>query len=851
MMGTVTDAGPRSRILWIVLSGLLLIVGILSATAFMINNLRDRALSSSMRELENTVLLLSRHFDQQFADFSDAQARLVTRLSVADISSPEEFTRRMSTSGVHQLLASEISSAFGTNDVFLFDVDGKVVNTSQAGPLPAINIAQRDHFRSFKFDLTTATTLVSSVRSLVTGKFTTILARKLTGRNGVFLGELSRRIETQEVEQFLEAVVLGKGATITIAHRNGDLIAQFPHVEAIDGLNVGESTVFRQAVSQPGPSTLRVTSPVDGEDRLTSARQMRNFPVIVIATTTTDAALVDWRDQTRLLITVALLLVTVVVALCVLISRRLSRERRLSEQRLALGKQRIDTALDSMSQGLCLVDGDKRTVMSNPRFREIYGFTEDQVRPGVSFAEILEHIAANGGRLDQSISEQTDVKSANPQYIFRFDDGRVVLIRRAPTPDGGWVSTHDDITETERAAAALKAAKETAEAASHAKSDFLAMMSHEVRTPMAGMMGMIDLLAATTLDDEQRSLASIAHESARNLLTVVNNILDFSKLEAGQLTPESIPFSVAVSLKATAQLLGPKASERGLVLETSISIDMPERLNGDPSRLGQILLNLAGNAIKFTETGSVRIAASHRVLADDIIELRIEVADTGMGIPLDVQASLFSPFTQADTSVSRRYGGTGLGLAICKQLCRTMGGDIGVESEPGRGSTFWFTLRCTPGAAVEDVPAPPLAPASIDEAGDLHILVAEDNDILRSLISKLLTKMGHHADLVCNGQEAVAAAREKSYDLVLLDMQMPVMDGISAAKAIRSSTGPERDVPIIALTANALVGQRESCLAAGMNSFLTKPIQPDALRSTILKWRPARALQRHDQRLDA
>ena len=851
MMGAVTEAGPRSRILWIVLSGLLLIVGILSATTFMINNLRERALSSSMRELENTVLLLSRHFDQQFAEFSDAQARLVRRLSVADISSPEEFTRRMSTSDIHQLLASEISSAFDNNDVFLFNADGDVVNTSQAGPLPTVNIAQRDYFRAFKFNLTPATTLVSSVRSIFTGKFTTILARKLTGQNGIFLGELSRRIETQEVEQFLEAVVLGNGATITIAHRNGDLIAQFPHVEALDGQNVGGNTVFRQAVSQPGPSTLRVTSPVDGEDRLTSARQMRNFPVIVIATTTTEAALVDWRDQTRLLITVALLLVTVVVALCVLISRRLSRERRLSEQRLALGKQHLDTALDNMSQGLCLFDGDKRTVMSNPRFREIYWFTEDQVKPGVSFAEILGHIAANGGRLDQSISEQTDVQSANPQYVYRFDDGRVVLIRRAPTPDGGWVSTHDDITETERAAAALKAAKETAEAASHAKSDFLAMMSHEVRTPMAGMMGMIDLLAASELDDEQRGLASIAHQSARNLLTVVNNILDFSKLEAGQLTPESISFSVAHSLKAIAQLLGPKASERGLVLETSISADMPERLNGDPSRLGQILLNLAGNAIKFTEAGSVTIAASHRVLADDGIELRIEVADTGMGIPPDVQASLFSPFTQADTSVSRRYGGTGLGLAICKQLCRAMGGDIGVESAPGRGSTFWFTLRCTPGAALEDIPAPPLAPASIDEAGDLHILVAEDNDILRSLISKLLTKMGYHADLVCNGQEAVAAVREKSYDLVLMDMQMPVLDGISAAKAIRSSTGPERNVPIIALTANALVGQRESCLAAGMNSFLTKPIQPDALRSTILKWRPARTQQRHDQRVDA
>ena len=846
-MGTVNGTEPRFRLLWIVLSGLLLIVGILAATTYTINAFRERTLSSSKRDLENTVLLLSRHFDQQFEGFSDAQTRLVKRLSVAEIASPEDFKQLMSAPGIHQLLASEISNSFDTNDVFLFDSDGNVVNTSQAGRFPTANIAHRDYFRTFKSSPTSATTLAQSIRSIITGIWTTILARKLTNQNGAFLGVLSRRIAPDTFERFLDAVALGKGATITIAQRSGELIAQSPHVEVMDGKNVSDSLVFQQVLSQPGPSTLRVTDPVDGEDRLTSAQQMRHFPIIIIATMTTEAALADWREQTKLLITVALLLVTVIAALFLLIWRRSSQEHRLSEQRLALGKHQLDTALDNLSQGLCLFDGEKRTVISNPRFREIYGFTEDQVRPGVPFGTILEHIAARGARLDHPISETTEVRSANPEYVFRFDDGRVVLVRRAPTPDGGWVSTHDDITEAERAAAALKAAKEAAETASHAKSDFLAMMSHEIRTPMAGMMGMIDLLTGTDLDDEQRSLASIAHESARNLLTVVNNILDFSKLEAGQLTPEAISFSVKQSFSAVALLLTPKAHDRGLRLETSVSDQIPEYLNGDPSRLGQILLNLVGNAIKFTEQGSVRIEATHRLLAHDLIELRVEVSDSGMGIPPDVQASLFSPFTQADSSVSRIYGGTGLGLAICKQLCKTMGGDIGVESEPGRGSRFWFTLHCTRSASPPEMPAPPLAPAGVAEAGDLHILVAEDNAILRSLISKLLSRMGYHVDLACNGQEAVAAAREKPYDIVLMDMQMPVMDGISAAKAIRTSSGPERDVPIIALTANALVGQRESCLAAGMNGFLTKPIQPDALHATILRWIRVRVDQVHER----
>jgi CheY-like chemotaxis protein len=361
------------------------------------------------------------------------------------------------------------------------------------------------------------------------------------------------------------------------------------------------------------------------------------------------------------------------------------------------------------------------------------------------------------------------------------------------------------------------------------------MMSHEIRTPMTGMMGMIELLCGTSLDEEQQGLATVAQESARNLLAVVNNILDFSKLEAGQLTPESIGFSPAHLIGGVALLLGPKARGEGLRLETSLSDDMPAWLNGDPSRLGQILLNLAGNAIKFTEKGSVRIVVSHQAMAENMIELRIEVIDSGIGIPGDVQDSLFTPFTQADTSVSRKYGGTGLGLAICKQLCLTMGGAIGVESEPGHGSRFWFTVQCRSGSAPE-VPAPPLQPAIQPGADALNILVAEDNAMIRMLISKLLSKRGYRADLVCDGKAAVAAVQDKSYDLILMDMQMPEMDGISATAAIRALSGPQSQVPIIALTGNALVGQRETCLAAGTSDFLTKPIEPDAFYAAILRW---------------
>jgi CheY-like chemotaxis protein len=233
--------------------------------------------------------------------------------------------------------------------------------------------------------------------------------------------------------------------------------------------------------------------------------------------------------------------------------------------------------------------------------------------------------------------------------------------------------------------------------------------------------------------------------------------------------------------------------------------------------------------------GSISITASHRVSKEDAIELRIEVSDTGIGIPEDIQKSLFMPFTQADTSLSRKYGGSGLGLAICKQLCLAMGGDVGIESRPGYGSKFWFTVQCGVGKAPE-IAAPSLAPATETSATVLDILVAEDTDLVRTLIFKLLTRRGYRADLVCNGRQAVEAVQKKSYHLVLMDVQMPEMDGITATKMIRALSGPERKVPIVALTAFALDGQREVCLTAGMNCFLTKPIQPDALFDAIQRW---------------
>src|SRR5579871_3452173 len=439
---------------WLVVGGLLLIGSITIGAAIIAGNSRELALRGSERELENTVLLLARHFDQQFQDFGAIQHDISGFVRSAGIDSAEGFRQRMSGEDVHAMLKARIGALSYVGALNLFDADGKLINSSTVWPVPAVNVADRSYFRLFKSDPRSPDMLVEPVHSRVTGAWTTVIVRKLTGPSGEFLGVAGRGIEPANFEAFLASVTLGPDAAISMYHRDGTLLARYPHAPEMIGRNFRRREPDQRRVFDLPHYTVRLASPIDGQERLVASRALPNFPIVIVAAITKSAALAGWHRQLGILIAVASASVVAIATLLFLVVRKLSQQYRASEQQLTLEKQRLDRAVNNMTQGLLMFDASEQLVVCNQRYIDMYALSPEVVKPGTGFRDIIRHRKETGSFVGDeeayitSVLREVDRRKVN---IIEVPDGRSMQIINEPLADGGWLATHEEITERRRA----------------------------------------------------------------------------------------------------------------------------------------------------------------------------------------------------------------------------------------------------------------------------------------------------------------------------------------------------------------------------------------------------------------
>jgi signal transduction histidine kinase/ActR/RegA family two-component response regulator len=645
-------------------------------------------------------------------------------------------------------------------------------------------------------------------------------------------------VAVAEVQVPLLATIMAQaveinGLAVTLERDDGQLLVSVPPNELMMGKRITPPLSSQLVRGE----LVRAPSRLTGVPAMVVARPTLYRNVLIAASIPMDAVLEKWQRDRSVILGVTLAFIVLILAAAGFVQWHVKRLGQAKTE-ISRSKGTLDQALAAMADGFLLCDSKDRVVAWNLRYVEIFPWLRDVIRPGLPFVELvdaaIEAMVPDGTPAQRQAWREWRLalhSEGNTVHEHELAHGMVIHAVERRTPDGGVVSVFRDITAAERK---LSQAKAAAEAANESKSQFLAAMSHEIRTPLNAVLGMNGLLLNTKLSAEQQRYAEMIRTSGHSLLALINDILDLSKVEAGRMELEIVDFSPSSSVDEVVSLLSGRAHAKGLKLSLHVAPDLPTALKGDPSRLRQVMFNLIGNALKFTERGSVDVEVSHQPLPDGRVELCIAVRDTGIGLAPEAIPHLFERFTQADSTTARRYGGSGLGLAISREIVSLMGGSISVESDVGVGSCFRVTVPMARGdlaslTAVEPDPDH----ANNGPASGLRVLVAEDNGVNQILISAILDHMGHYCDLVANGFEAVRQIQAAHYDLVLMDIQMPEMDGEAATRAIRALPGRVARIPIIALTANAMVEHRATYLAAGMDDYVSKPINTKQLSAAI------------------
>ena len=860
-----TSIAQRRHQLILVIASSLLLLSL--AAAFLLGYMHRQVELRVEASSQNLAKTLQQSIDQ-----------LVETVNVSMLAATDEMSREAAegtfNAGYLNFHLTRLSSRLPNIVLHATDERGIISYNTDAAlrALKDLDVSQRDYFRAPRDDADSALFIGTPVFSPMSQSWGWEFSRAARSREGQFLGVVYARIDVSVIQKMFAALQLEPRATVSLRDRNLVLIAGRMESRAVFPIKTGTVNVsvqMQQAIAanpMAGSYTSGATQ-LDTLVRTFSYARSPSYGFVVNAGVSGESAFAEWRQQAWIIGSlIALIALAALVFVTIIVRSWREGEVHLAALReaqaqTAFSNTVLDQALEMAQCATWTLDiaRDGNLPRLSPRAARLMGMPVHPVgcahdsqwsRCLVDAAgqELADQVRLQYEEALQGKRERYDAKYP----IKRIDTGTILWIHDMATVSRDssdkpvfMRGVTRDITLEHQAQEAIIGAMQEAEAASRAKGEFLANVSHEIRTPMNAIIGLSGLALKGEMPPRLQDYLGKIRESGEQLLRIINDILDFSRIEAGELEIDSIPFALEAVIEQVAQQMREKVRAKGLQLMCSLDSALPKTLVGDPLRIGQILTNYANNAVKFSSQGEVHIAARLQSATASDVLVHFSVTDSGIGLTPEQMGRLFKSFEQADGSNTRRYGGTGLGLAISKSLAYAMGGEVGVTSEPGRGSTFWFTVRLGLGARDETLTqagADPQVASNLEAAlaplRGARVLLVEDNEINQMVACEMLRGVGLVVEVAENGQLGVnqVHARQSQgqpYDIVLMDIQMPVMDGLSATRLLRQTYSAQA-LPIVAMTANAMPGDKERCLGSGMNGFVSKPINPKELWQALL-----------------